>query len=86
MINIVAQSGRPVYGLMKYFLDTESEVAELPADRQPGSTALVKESGNTYMLDSQGVWNLFKGSSGGSGTGDIYESLTNEEIDTIFDN
>ena len=23
MINIVAQSGRPVYGLMKYFIDTE---------------------------------------------------------------
>lgn len=87
MINIVAQSGRPVYGLMKYFIDTENEVAELPKDRQPGSTALVKESGNTYMLDSQGVWNLLKNSSGGSsGTGDIYESLTNEEIDTIFDN
>ena len=44
----------------EYILDTEADVASLP-ECCTGSTALVVESGNIYMVNASGEWVVFGG-------------------------
>lgn len=44
----------------EYILDTEADVANLPACC-PGSTAVVVASGTVYMVNASGVWTKFGG-------------------------
>lgn len=74
MYGLTHESGRAVYGLKHFVLDTEAEVKNLPTDDMliPGSTAFVISTSNSYMLNNQYSWvkvNLSNGS-GGSGNPD----------------
>jgi hypothetical protein len=37
-----------------FYLDTDADVVDLPTNAAPGSTAFVIESGDTYILGSNG--------------------------------
>ena len=95
-LNTVA--GRMVYrrpAKKEYFCDTESDVAQLPMNCAPGSTAKVIETGNVYMADSTGKWvhqpQADQGDGPGTG-GEVTEDdvVTDEEaqdvIDSVFGN
>lgn len=56
MINIASQFGQASYNVVKLILDTEDDVAYLPRDFAPGSTAFVISTSENYMLNSNGEW------------------------------
>lgn len=56
MIKIVAQSGHNAYGIKQYVVDTEKEIDNLPIDDQMGSSALVIETSDVYMLNGKKEW------------------------------
>lgn len=67
MIKIVKQGGTynsPVHELV---MDNSSEVADLPVNIPVGSTAYAIDTGETYMLNSTGEWNLMISKGGGGG-------------------
>lgn len=66
MINFVARSGKTSYGVKNYLADTETDISLLPTTCAPGSTCLVAESGNTYILNNSKQWILLPTNSGGS--------------------
>lgn len=84
-INIQAQNGKISYGVTKYILDTEAELSELPTFVSPGSNAFVISTNDSYMLNSKKEWVKISHSSGGGGGEEEYESLTKEEIDSLFE-
>lgn len=75
----------------KFVCDAEADIANLPTEKNkvyPGSTAVVAETGNLYILNASRQWVLFKSASGGnSGGGDSldgYDYATTEDIDALF--
>lgn len=55
-VNYLSESGHNKYGIFEFVLDTEDDIATLPNDCAPGSSALVIDSSNVYMLNSKGEW------------------------------
>ena len=49
---------KALYGTVKFLCDYQSDVANLPNNRKPGSTAYVIENGNRYILNSNKEWVL----------------------------
>lgn len=60
MINIIGQGDKTTTYLMSYVADTEADItAEEPSDEIAiGSTCLVIETSNVYMLGSDRQWHL----------------------------
>jgi hypothetical protein len=60
MINIIGQGDKTTTYLMSYVADTEADItAEEPSDNIAiGSTCLVIETSNVYMLGSDRQWHL----------------------------
>ena len=60
MINIIGQGDITTTYLMSYVADTEADItAEEPSDNIAiGSTCLVIETSNVYMLGSDRQWHL----------------------------
>lgn len=60
MINIIGQGDKATTYLMSYVADTEADItAEEPSDDIAiGSTCLVIETSNVYMLGSDRQWHL----------------------------
>ncbi len=54
-----------------YLCDTPADVARLPTDDAPASTALVAAGGATFLLDHGGVWQA----AGGSHPATVTEAL-----------
>lgn len=70
MIKYAEQSGRPVYGLHHYVVDTAAEVPKLPTNCAMGSTATVIATGDEYIFNSSKQWiKQPKSGSGGSPSG-----------------
>lgn len=57
-INYLSEQGEVKYGVHELVLDTSSDVASLPKDCRPGSTAIVIETGDVYMMNSKGEWKM----------------------------
>lgn len=74
MINVVQQNGTPVYGVIKFVVDTEAEVATLPTTVKTGSMCFVIETSHIYMINSEGEW--IKVAIGGGGGFDPEEAYT----------
>lgn len=55
MISLLSVSGKTVYGICEYVCDKEEDVETLP-EAPMGSTALVIETGNVYMINSEKEW------------------------------
>lgn len=63
------RSNKPFYNMAEFLCDYESDIADLPTNRGPGSTARVVESGNIYVLNNNHEWiKQPKDSGGGSST------------------
>lgn len=60
MINIIGQGDKTTTYLMSYVADKEADItAEKPSDNIAiGSTCLVIETSNVYMLGSDRQWHL----------------------------
>ena len=85
MYSHVAQSGKAVYGIKHFVVDTTAEVQELPTNCHMGSTAFVIETSETYMINGQRKWVKVvfaseAGSGSGSGTGS-----NSEEVHIVYD-
>ena len=63
---IYSNSGHTAYGVKEYICDTNADVDLLPLDDTPGSSALVIDSGDLYILNSKHEW---KQQGGGSSSG-----------------
>jgi len=48
--SITSQSGQTTYKVTEYVVNTEDEVSSIPTDAASGSTILVIETANVYML------------------------------------
>ena len=91
MYSILSNSGRRVYGVKHYMVETLADIDAIPllATVAPGSTALVAATQEKYILTKERVW-MPLGNSGGSGpsTGDdvIYEGGDiDQDISAVFD-
>lgn len=72
MLTLISQSGRTMYGMQEYYLDTPSDLTDLIKINSdaPGSTATVISTGEKYIQNSQGQWILQPAkTSGGSSSG-----------------
>lgn len=49
-------SGKTVYDLNSYVADTEADVAKIPTNNAPGSTCIVIETSDVYMLNTDKKW------------------------------
>ena len=54
--NTLSQSGHTGYGIKEFVVYTDEDIKTLPIDVPMGSAALVIDSGNVYMMDSQDEW------------------------------
>jgi hypothetical protein len=50
---IYSNSGHTAYGVKEYICDTNTDVDLLPLDDTPGSSVLVIDSGDLYILNSK---------------------------------
>ena len=71
MFNIVTQNGNDARYLTRFLVDS---VADLQAiadslESSPGSTAIIADTGDEYMLDNHGEWFLYIKKNDGSGGG-----------------
>ena len=48
--SISGQSGESTYGIVEYVVNTEADVATVPTEAASGSTIIVIETANVYML------------------------------------
>lgn len=85
MLTLVSQSGRTIYGMQEYYLDTPSDLTDLIKINSdaPGSTATIISTGDKYIQNSQGQWILqpTKTSGGGSSSGSPGVSIINVTVD-----
>lgn len=57
MFSVYANDDDILYGIQKFVLDTEADIPYLPAAQlKAGSTALVIETSDTYMLNHSKIW------------------------------
>ncbi len=52
----VKQGAKEAPYVGEYIADTEADIANLPTHVAPGSTCIVIESSNVYMLDNTKTW------------------------------
>lgn len=58
MYSIIKENDKTQYNIISYVADTESDIINLPTDVSPGSTCIVIETSNVYMLNSKKIWKL----------------------------
>lgn len=56
MFNIIKQGERSTAYVTEYVADTETDIVNLPTNSAPGSTCLVIETSNVYMLNNKKEW------------------------------
>lgn len=49
-------SGKTVYDLNSYVVDTEADLLNVPINNAPGSTCIVVETSDVYMLNTDKKW------------------------------
>ncbi len=56
MYSIIKENNEEKYGVIQYVVDTEADISELPTTALPGSTCIVIETSNVYMLNNKKQW------------------------------
>lgn len=56
MFNIIKQGERSTAYVTEYVADTEADVANLPTNNAPGSTCIIIETSDVYMLNNKKEW------------------------------
>ena len=82
MYSISANRNKIAYDIKRFIVDFTSDIANLPTNCTPGSTALVLENSQRYMLNNNRNWVLIK-TSGGSGSGG--GSGDDTEMEVVYD-
>ena len=54
--NTLSQSGHTAYGIKEFVVDEDKDIDTLPIDVPMGSAAVVIDTGNVYMMNSQDEW------------------------------
>lgn len=76
--------GRSSYGFAEFIVDTIDDIATLPTDCKPGSTAIVTDDGVEYILNNKRQW-VIK-ATGGSGGGTVTQAQINAAVETALAN
>lgn len=91
MISMYKQNDNISAYVAKFVCDTEADIANLPTEKNkiyPGSTAVVAETGNLYILNASYSWVLFKAAASSGGNTDDplagYDYATTDDIDALF--
>lgn len=56
MFNIIKQGEHSTPYVVEYVVDTLADVANLPTNNAPGSTCIVIETSDVYMLNNKEEW------------------------------
>lgn len=56
MFNIIKQGERSTTYITEYVADTNADVINLPTNSAPGSTCIVIETSDVYMLNNKKEW------------------------------
>lgn len=56
MFNITKQGEHSTAYVTEYVADTTADVADLPTNNAPGSTCIVIETADVYMLNNKKEW------------------------------
>lgn len=56
MYSTIRENDRAKYSITDYVADTEADINDLPTTVSPGSTCIVIETSNVYMLNNQKQW------------------------------
>lgn len=56
MINLLSLNQQQTYGVKEFVLDSEADIASLPKDVVPGSTAIIISTSSVYMMNSKKEW------------------------------
>ena len=56
MFSIIKENNKTQYSLTEYIADKESDVENLPITCLPGSTCIVIETSEVYILNTQHKW------------------------------
>ena len=64
---VYSNSGHTAYGVKEYICDTNADIDLLSLDDTPGSSALVIETGDLYILNGSHEWKKQGGGSGNAG-------------------
>jgi len=85
MVSLTSFAGRKAYNVKEYTIDSVDDLSNLPITAEPGSTAFVIKSSETYMLDGNKQWVKIATSSGGSDE-DIHVATgyLNDDLDLIL--
>lgn len=60
MVNCIEQGGQVQYNVVNLAVDTEADIVNLSTKYAPGSTAIVIETSQVYMLNGLLVWTELK--------------------------
>lgn len=71
MFNITRQGNHSTAYVTEYVADTAEDVAKLPIDSAPGSTCVIIDTGDVYILSNEKEWKKLSGSAAGGGVGSI---------------
>lgn len=55
MVKLIANNGKPVYGVCEYACDSPDDIKELPSCEM-GSTCIIISTGELYMMNSNNEW------------------------------
>ena len=81
MFNLISTSGKTAYGVKKFALDLESDLASVDVSLcNPGSVAFIIENSKYFMLNSSKQWVAVQLSSGGGNSGGGGEDTPDEVI------
>lgn len=93
MLTIVSQGSPNAYGVVHYIADVAADMNILPPHVSPGSTCLVLETGQKYIMNTVRAWVFIGTGSGNAGGGGgvvppetattDYNKLTNIPIDNV---
>ena len=74
---VYSNSGHTAYGVKEYICDTNTDIDLLPLDDAPGSSALVIETGDIYILNSSHEWKQqgYSAASGGGSTATLEKKI-----------
>lgn len=81
MYALTKQNDDIAYNIREYVCDTEEDIASIPTDCAPGSSLVVIETGNIYLLNTSFTWELVPGDVG-TGNEQNLAGLTDVEIST----
>ena len=86
MVVLKNQNGTGQFGTMKYLLDDEEDLKDLPLDVNIGSTATVIETGNVYLFSPKhSQWILQKKTNLSNQTELLDGSISRKKIDKEFE-